>query len=121
MRKNEGKGGQIEEGNIGGGTGMVCYEFKGGTGTASRRIIAGKQAYTVGVLVQANFGRRNQLMVSGVPVGGEIPGLMPELKSPAKSDGSIIKVTDSLAWLFSEALHFDFNKFSSFHKRFQSV
>jgi len=76
-------GGAIEEGSVGGGTGMVCYEFKGGNGTASRQIDirpagAGKDApprtFLVGVFLQANFGRRSQLIVAGVPVGKEIPG-----------------------------------------------
>ena len=73
-------GGAIEEGSVGGGTGMICYEFKGGNGTASRKIDikVGKdkpaQSYTVGVFVQANFGRRALLMIAGVPVGKEIPG-----------------------------------------------
>jgi L-aminopeptidase/D-esterase-like protein len=73
-------GGSIEEGSVGGGTGMICYEFKGGNGTASRKIDikAGKETatktFTVGVFVQANCGRRNQLTIAGVPVGKEIPG-----------------------------------------------
>src|SRR5437762_1194714 len=79
-------GGAIEEGSVGGGTGMICYEFKGGNGTASRvvsvAVAAGgdpgsqkaSRAYTVGVFLQANFGRRPQLMIAGVPVGKEIPG-----------------------------------------------
>lgn len=73
-------GGPIDEGSVGGGTGMVCYEFKGGTGTASRRIEmrekkdAPPRTFTIGVLVQANFGRRAQLTIAGVPVGKEIPG-----------------------------------------------
>ena len=73
-------GGTVEEGSIGGGTGMICYEFKGGNGTASRKIDikVGKdkpaQSFTVGVFVQANFGRRGLLTVAGVPVGKEIPG-----------------------------------------------
>ncbi len=62
-------GGPVAEGNVGGGTGMICHEFKGGIGTASR-ISAG---YTVGVLVQANYGLRSQLRIAGVPVGREIP------------------------------------------------
>jgi L-aminopeptidase/D-esterase-like protein len=61
------------EGNVGGGTGMHCYQFKGGTGTASRRVDTAAGVYTVGVLVQCNCGARNQLMVRGVPVGQEIP------------------------------------------------
>ncbi|HMG06224.1 MAG TPA: P1 family peptidase [Chthoniobacterales bacterium] len=73
-------GGAIEEGSVGGGTGMVCYEFKGGTGTASRQIEvrekkdASPRTYTIGVLLQANFGRRPQLVLAGMPVGKEIPG-----------------------------------------------
>jgi D-aminopeptidase len=72
-------GGAIEEGSVGGGTGMICYEFKGGSGTASRKIDMkdDKEAlrnFTVGVFVQANFGRRPQLIVAGVPIGQEIPG-----------------------------------------------
>jgi L-aminopeptidase/D-esterase-like protein len=58
--------GPVAEGNVGGGTGMNCFEFKGGIGTASRRLETG---FTVGVLVQANFGRRHQLRIAGVPVG----------------------------------------------------
>jgi D-aminopeptidase len=61
--------GPVAEGNVGGGTGMICYRFKGGIGTASR--IAG--GYTVGALVQANFGGRAQLTIAGVPVGKELP------------------------------------------------
>jgi len=67
------KGGPVAEGNVGGGTGMVCYGFKGGIGTSSRK--AGP--YTVGVLVQCNCGRRPQLRIAGVPVGQEIPGSEP--------------------------------------------
>jgi D-aminopeptidase len=65
--------GPVAEGNVGGGTGMICYEFKGGIGTASRQVSDASGQYTVGVLVQANFGLRSQLMVAGVPVGQEIP------------------------------------------------
>ncbi len=66
------RGGAVAEGNVGGGTGMICYEFKGGIGTASRRLNESAGGYTVGVLVQANFGRRSQLLVAGAPVGKEI-------------------------------------------------
>ena len=65
--------GAVEEGNVGGGTGMVCNEFKGGIGTASRVLDAKYGGYTVGVLVQCNYGRRSQLRIAGVPVGREIP------------------------------------------------
>ena len=64
--------GPVQEGNVGGGTGMICYEFKGGIGTASRKLSEKNGGYTVGVLVQANFGLRSQLMIAGVPVGQEI-------------------------------------------------
>ena len=65
-------GGPVAEGNVGGGTGMICYEFKGGTGTASRRLSTKDGGYTVGVLVQANCGLRAQLTIAGVPVGREL-------------------------------------------------
>jgi D-aminopeptidase len=61
--------GPVEEGSVGGGTGMCCYQFKGGTGTSSRRVAYGGDAYTVGVLVQANFGAREELAIAGVPLG----------------------------------------------------
>jgi D-aminopeptidase len=73
-------GGQVDEGSVGGGTGMICYEFKGGNGTASRKIDisvsknAPPRTFIVGVFLQANFGRRPQLVIAGVPVGKEIPG-----------------------------------------------
>jgi L-aminopeptidase/D-esterase-like protein len=66
-------GGAVEEGNVGGGTGMICNEFKGGIGTASRVLDAKSGGYTVGVLVQCNYGDRDQLRIAGVPVGREIP------------------------------------------------
>ena len=71
--------GALKEGSVGGGTGMICYEFKGGTGTASRVIEMKDKSnpagtYTIGALVQANCGRRPQLTIAGVPVGKEIPG-----------------------------------------------
>jgi len=67
-------GGPVEEGSIGGGTGMICNEFKGGIGTSSRVLDAKHGGYTIGVLVQCNYGRRDQLRIAGVPVGKEIPG-----------------------------------------------
>ena len=66
------RSGPVEEGNVGGGTGMVCNEFKGGIGTASRVLEAKYGGHTVGVLVQCNYGWRSQLRIAGVPVGGEI-------------------------------------------------
>jgi L-aminopeptidase/D-esterase-like protein len=65
--------GPVEEGNVGGGTGMICNEFKGGIGTASRVLDAKSGGYTVGVLVQCNYGAREQLRIAGINVGREIP------------------------------------------------
>lgn len=69
---NSSKSGPVAEGNVGGGTGMVAFEFKGGIGTASRKLSERAGGYTVGALVQANFGLRSQLLIAGVPVGREI-------------------------------------------------
>ncbi|MBT7950482.1 MAG: P1 family peptidase [Gammaproteobacteria bacterium] len=66
---NSAKGGSVEEGNVGGGTGMMTYEFKGGTGTASRLVKIDKSEYVVASLVQSNFGLRSELSILGVPVG----------------------------------------------------
>jgi L-aminopeptidase/D-esterase-like protein len=71
------KGGAVEEGAVGGGTGMVCHGFKGGIGTASRVLPAAQGGYTVGVLVQCNYGLRRDLRIAGVPVGEEIRDLTP--------------------------------------------
>jgi len=70
-------GGPVAEGSVGGGTGMVCNQFKGGIGTASRRLDAAADGYVVGVLVQCNYGRRRPLRIAGVPVGQEISDLLP--------------------------------------------
>jgi D-aminopeptidase len=70
-------GGPVTEGNVGGGTGMVCHEFKGGIGTASRKLSAQDGGYTLGVLVQCNYGLRRRLTIAGVPVGKEIPEPLP--------------------------------------------
>jgi D-aminopeptidase len=69
--------GPVQEGNVGGGTGMTCHQFKGGIGTSSRRLTAGQGGYIVGVLVQCNYGSRAQLRIAGVPVGTEITDLRP--------------------------------------------
>ena len=81
-------GGPVEEGSVGGGTGMICNEFKGGIGTASRVLDKKAGSYTVGVLVQCNYGRRDQLRIAGVPVGKEIP----EHPAYGQDVGSIIIV-----------------------------
>jgi L-aminopeptidase/D-esterase-like protein len=71
------RGGPVTEGNVGGGTGMICHRFKGGIGTASRRLDPGRGGYTVGALVQCNYGARPLLRIAGVPVGQEITDLLP--------------------------------------------
>jgi L-aminopeptidase/D-esterase-like protein len=84
--------GPVAEGNVGGGTGMVCYQFKGGIGTSSRTVSGG---YTVGALVQCNCGSRRQLRIGGLPVGQELTANMPIVaaNSPNREDvGSIIIV-----------------------------
>ncbi len=85
------RSGEVTEGNVGGGTGMVAHQFKGGTGTASRKLDPGSGGYTVGVLVQANHGARSGLTIAGVPVGKEIIDLMPKEGAPPDT-GSIIVV-----------------------------
>ena len=82
--------GPVEEGNVGGGTGMICNDFKGGIGSSSRVLDAKEGGYTVGVLVQCNYGRRDQLRIAGVPVGREIPD-EPAHKKPGDI-GSIIVI-----------------------------
>jgi L-aminopeptidase/D-esterase-like protein len=94
------RGGAVAEGNVGGGTGMICNEFKGGIGTSSRRLSAEAGGYTVGVLVQCNFGRRPSLMIAGVPVGKEIP----EQRAYEPEDGSIIIVVATDAPLLPHQL-----------------
>ncbi len=92
------KGGQIAEGNVGGGTGMMCLGFKGGTGTSSRIVQIKDSTYTIGALVQANFGRRNSLTIAGVPVGLELKDtlsnklVLPPQSYRQEGDGSIIVV-----------------------------
>jgi L-aminopeptidase/D-esterase-like protein len=82
--------GPVPEGNVGGGTGMIVHEFKGGTGTSSRTMEIHAATYTVGVLVQANYGTRSQLTIAGVPVGREIQDLRPRVREGG--GGSIIAV-----------------------------
>jgi D-aminopeptidase len=85
-------GGPVAEGSVGGGTGMICHGFKGGIGTASRVVPAAHGGFTVGVLVQANHGRRARLQVNGVPVGRvigpeEVPLPRPSTPAPAAGPG----------------------------------
>jgi D-aminopeptidase len=90
-------GGPVAEGNVGGGTGMIAHGFKGGTGTSSRRVAVGDDTWTVGVLVQANYGWRERLTVDGVPVGreiteAEVPDPWDRANSLPPGSGSIIIV-----------------------------
>jgi len=91
--------GPIAEGNVGGGTGMICFEFKGGTGTSSRKLPESLGGYTVGVLVQCNFGVRHLLRIAGTPVGYEIP-----LDTRRNDIGSIIVIVATDAPLLPHQL-----------------
>lgn len=97
---NNAQAGAVAEGNVGGGTGMIAFRFKGGIGTSSRKLNAQQGGYTVGALVQANFGGRSQLMIAGVPVGREIP--MDEAER--REQGSIIIVVATDAPLVAHQL-----------------
>jgi D-aminopeptidase len=98
--------GPVEEGNVGGGTGMICNGYKGGIGTASRKLSAKEGAYTVGVLVQCNYGTRDNLRIAGIPVGREIPGEDPYALVPSDvvERGSIIVVVATDAPLLPHQL-----------------
>src|SRR6185503_14213508 len=92
---NSAKSGSIAEGNVGGGTGMICYEFKGGTGTSSRKLPEKLGGWTVGALVQSNFGRRYQLTVAGAPAGKHLKDDAPFTSGEnpfAPDDGSLIVI-----------------------------
>jgi len=99
-------GGPVEEGAVGGGTGMICSGFKGGIGTASRRLPAGDGGYTLGVLVQCNFGVRRNLRIAGIPVGREIDSEDPYAFMPSdEADlGSIIVIVATDAPLLPHQL-----------------
>jgi D-aminopeptidase len=89
--------GPVAEGNVGGGTGMICHGFKGGTGTASRRLSEANGGYTLGILVQANHGDRDNLTIAGVPVGqvlAELPTAERPLEGPPSSSIIVILATD---------------------------
>jgi D-aminopeptidase len=101
------RSGPVAEGNVGGGTGMICYEFKGGIGTASRVLPDTDGGYTLGVLVQSNFGRRHQLLVAGVPVGRELRDDLVYTRAGASDtaeNGSIIIVVATDAPLLPNQL-----------------
>jgi D-aminopeptidase len=99
-------GGPVEEGAVGGGTGMICNGFKGGIGTSSRKLTEKEGGYTVGVLVQCNYGRRQTFRVAGVPVGREISGEDPYafLPSDIAERGSIIVIVATDAPLLPHQL-----------------
>lgn len=117
---NNAQSGPLAEGNVGGGTGMICHQFKCGTGTASRVITIDKTAYTVGVLVQANYGVREELRIAGVPVGKHLTAdnaydepeagesgagsNRPANNKPASDTGSIIIVVGTDAPLLPHQL-----------------
>ena len=104
---NSATSGPVKEGNVGGGTGMVCHGFKGGIGTASRKLDAAAGGYTVGVLVQCNYGLRRHLTIAGAPVGQEITDLLPGPATPGDDDreqGSIIVVVATDAPLLPHQL-----------------
>jgi D-aminopeptidase len=106
--------GRVAEGNTGGGTGMICHGFKGGTGTASRVIDKSEGGYTVGVLVQANYGIRSQLTIAGIPVGKELIDSLPiifngivsrnKIDDPSTEQGSIIVIVATDAPLLPHQL-----------------
>jgi len=100
------QGGAVAEGNVGGGTGMICHEFKCGIGTASRRLTQSGQGYMVGVLVQANYGVRDTLRIAGVPVGREIreDRIYSEADPQSGDTGSIIIVVATDAPLLPHQL-----------------
>jgi D-aminopeptidase len=105
---NSASPGFIKEGNVGGGTGMMCLGFKGGTGTSSRVIKIKDSTYTIGVLVQSNFGAKRNLTIAGVPVGKELKDtLNSEFKAPPSyqpGDGSIIVIVATDAPLLPHQL-----------------
>ncbi len=100
------RSGPVEEGSVGGGTGMICNGFKGGIGTASRRLSPKDGGYTVGVLVQCNYGTRENLRIAGIPVGREIPAPEPYTFMPSDivERGSIIVVVATDAPLLAHQL-----------------
>ncbi|MBG8552639.1 DmpA family aminopeptidase [Hymenobacter guriensis] len=100
---DDAKTGPVAEGNVGGGTGMSLFLFKGGSGTASRLVSVDTARYVVGAFVQGNFGGRQDLQVAGVPVGREIKDLMPVITTKQK-DGSIIVVIATNAPLLPSQL-----------------
>jgi D-aminopeptidase len=100
------RGGAVAEGSVGGGTGMICNGYKGGIGTASRRVKVRDQSYTVGILVQCNYGTRENIRIAGIPVGREIPAPEPYafIPSDIAEHGSIIVILATDAPLLAHQL-----------------
>jgi len=107
---NKASGGRVQEGNVGGGTGMRCLGFKGGIGTSSRVVNIRDSTYTVGVLVQSNFGAKRNLTIAGVPVGRELKDTLnsvfngPPQSRRQEGDGSIIVIVATDAPLLPHQL-----------------
>src|SRR5206468_9128601 len=87
---NAARPGAVDEGSVGGGTGMNCYGFKGGSGTASRMVTYGQHEYTVGAFVQANFGARRELTIAGIPIGDHFADDNPMEEWNKAGAGSVI-------------------------------
>ena len=114
MALDSARPGPVAEGNVGGGTGMICHGFKGGIGTASRMISKKFGGYTVGVLVQSNYGIRSQLKIAGVPIGKELGDTLPNIfngivyqsnmSNPELERGSIIVIVATDAPLLPHQL-----------------
>jgi D-aminopeptidase len=107
---NASRSGPVEEGSVGGGTGMNCYQYKGGSGTASRQVPFAGQEYTVGVFVQANFGRRAELVLAGIPLGADLAADNPMayhsalVQAAPPGSGSVISLVATDAPLFPHQL-----------------
>jgi len=102
---NTAKGGAVDEGNVGGGTGMVTCDFKGGIGTASRRLPQHEGGYVVGVLVMSNFGRMNDLRIAGFPIGEVLTAEFVDIDKRENSYGSIIVVLATTAPLLPHQIN----------------
>ncbi|MDP5071311.1 MAG: P1 family peptidase, partial [Congregibacter sp.] len=98
------KPGRVDEGGVGGGTGMICHQFKCGIGTASRQLAIAGEQYTLGILVQANYGSRETFSIAGVPLGEALSDLMPVFRPTDRSTGSIIVVVATDAPLLPHQL-----------------
>lgn len=102
---NSATSGPVAEGNVGGGTGMIAYTFKGGIGTSSRIVKVKDKTYTVGILLQANHGGREHLRIAGVPVGREIPDLMPSRPESDTEKNSLVIIIATDAPLTAHQLN----------------